>query len=355
MEFEINMINVKDGDAIILMLKKKDKKALILIDGGYKKYYPKIKKRLMEILPEFNNKIDLLICTHYDNDHIGGVEEILDDYHDIIQEIWLHKIADNLNTQNEMMKQSLFNLEVMNSQKSIEEKLNEKEVYNSNLILEGYKDLIRTTQKIIDYGLENVTKEATKGDYLKGFEEFQVISPSKEYYNSYLDELKDEKFIREIPFKFYENKMHEIQNSLIPHCEQLENSSITNSVTATNMVSIVTLLKIENQKLVFTGDAGIETFETQNLLQSDDLKNIDWLDLPHHGSKNNTSLSMLKHFNPQTVFVSAKFSSNRPSKNILKCLSERRAENNVFITNENKKTWYLKFTNIGKTEVIEML
>ncbi|WP_452225604.1 ComEC/Rec2 family competence protein [Lacinutrix chionoecetis] len=353
MEFEINMINVKDGDAIIIMLKKNDKKALILIDGGYKKHYPKIKKRLMEILPEFNNRIDLLICTHYDNDHIGGVEKILDDYHNIIQEIWIHKIADSLTIQNEMMRQSLFNLEVMNSQKSMEEKLNKNEVHNSNLILEGYKDLIRTTQKIVDYGLEDKTKEVTKGDYLRGFKEFQVISPTAEYYNSYLDELKDEKFIREIPFIFYENNMIEIENSLIPPCEQLEKSSITNHVTATNMVSIVTLLKTENKKLLFTGDAGIETFEKQNLLNGD-LRSIDWLDLPHHGSKNNTSLSMLEHFDPQTVFVSAKYSSNRPSKNILKCLAKKRAKNNVIITNQNKKTWYLKFDNSGKTERVEM-
>lgn len=353
MEFEINMINVKDGDAIILMLKKKDKKALILIDGSSNKHYPKIKKRLIEVLPEFNNKIDLLICTHYDNDHIGGVENILDDYHNIIQEIWISKIADNLTIQNEMMRQSLHNMEVMNSQKSIEEKQNEKEDYNSNLIIEGYKDLIRTTQKIIDYGLESKTKEVTKGDHLKEFEEFQVISPSAEYYNSYLDQLKDEKFIREIPFKIYENSMNETLNSSMPPCEQLESSSIANHVTATNMVSIVTLLKTEGKKLLFTGDAGIETFETQGLLQ-DDLRNIDWLDLSHHGSKNNTSESMLEHFNPQTVFVSASNSSNRPSKNILKCLTEKRAKNNVFTTNQNEKTWYLKFYSNGNTERIEM-
>ena len=87
MEVEINMINVEDGDAIIVQLKKGDKKALILIDGGYKKYYSKVKKRLEELLPLYNNKISLVVCTHYDNDHIGGIEKILDDYHLIIEKI----------------------------------------------------------------------------------------------------------------------------------------------------------------------------------------------------------------------------------------------------------------------------
>lgn len=351
MEFEINMINVEEGDAIILMLKKNDRKALVLIDCGFKKYYPKVKRRLSEVLPEFNNKIDLIVCTHYDNDHIGGVEMLLDDYHDIIEEIWLHKIATKISDQNEMMRQSLFNLEVMNSQKSIEEKLNKEEDFNSNLILEGYKELIRTTQKIVDYGLEEKTKEVKKGDYLKGFDEFQVISPTIEYFNSYLDELKDEKFIREIPFKLYENKMiEELGDSTTP-CEQLETSSIANNVTPTNMISIVTLLKTKNKKLLFTGDAGIETFEEQNLL-NDDLRDIDWLDLPHHGCQNNTSAAMLNHFNPKIVFISSKNSSNKPSKNILQCLANKRAKNNVFITNKNEKTWYLKYNSDEEVESI---
>jgi len=46
MKVEINVINVEDGDAIILMLTDNDRKSLILIDGGYKKYYPKVKKGL---------------------------------------------------------------------------------------------------------------------------------------------------------------------------------------------------------------------------------------------------------------------------------------------------------------------
>jgi beta-lactamase superfamily II metal-dependent hydrolase len=111
MKVEINVINVEDGDAIILMLKDNDRKSLILIDGGYKKYYPKLKRRIEEVLPLFDNKIDLLICTHYDNDHIGGVEKILDDYHTKIEQIWIHKIDSSIDSTINLMEEKIQNLE----------------------------------------------------------------------------------------------------------------------------------------------------------------------------------------------------------------------------------------------------
>src|SRR5690554_3717943 len=99
MKFEINMINVKDGDSIILQLEKTKKKSLIIIDGGYKRHYEKLERRVLELLPKYDNKIDLIVCTHYDNDHLEGISLLLDycKQNDVeIEEIWLHKIENKL-------------------------------------------------------------------------------------------------------------------------------------------------------------------------------------------------------------------------------------------------------------------
>ncbi|MBA6157375.1 MBL fold metallo-hydrolase [Tenacibaculum sp. S7007] len=364
MEIEINMINVEDGDAIILTLKKEDKKALILIDGGYKKYYPKLKKRLEELLPSFDNKIDLVICTHYDNDHIGGIEKMLDDYHQIIQEIWIHKISDTLTEQVSLMKSELDSIEKIEEEYKRFKTLAGINEHQDFLIIEGYRDLLRVSEKLIQYDLESKTKEPTRGDYLEGFEEFTVISPTAKYYNSFLHELKGETFLKDIRNNISENKMilesfeeftdlQEIRKGidLSTPCSRLEKSSLKNSVTATNMVSIVTLLKANDCKYLFTGDAGIETFEDQNILD-EDIKNLDWLDLPHHGSKNNTSEIMLSHFNPKTVFVSARGTANRPHYLIKQCLKNKETGDNIFVTNSDEETWYLKYDENGNTERI---
>ena len=359
MEVEINMINVEDGDAIIVQLKKGDKKALILIDGGYKKYYSKVKKRLEELLPLYNNKISLVVCTHYDNDHIGGIEKILDDYHLIIEKIWIHKIENTLKEQQVILENRISQLsgslllESHKIQKSIK-------AYNNNLIIEGYKDLLRVVKKIQEYDLEKKVVEATRGETLDGFPEFRVISPTKEYYNQNLPELKLESILEDLKNNirnkstnlktlvelFYESK--EDYGEAVDYCENLEKSSLENSVTATNMVSIVTILETSDKKFLFTGDSGIETFEKHTPNWDKDLKNLFWLDIPHHGSKNNSSKRMLDVFNPITTFVSAKGATNRPSSFIEKCILSKERNITFEITNSNSKTWYLKFDQDGK-------
>ncbi|WP_157111679.1 ComEC/Rec2 family competence protein [Nonlabens spongiae] len=354
MKFEVNMINVQDGDAIILMLEKENRNALIVIDGGYNKYYGKIKRRLEEVLPRFGNKIDLLVCTHYDNDHLSGVENIIEDYHSIIREIWIHKVEHSLSEQEKYLNQEISRLQ---ESKDDEKSIKEFSAFDSmDFVLEAYKDLVRVVEKIRAYGLEDITKEATRGDFLAGFEEFSVISPTKKYYDDYLEELKDETYLNETKALLLEHQSEDRSEFAMPKlteimeeeivasnpCEHLKKSS--KGVSATNMVSIVTLLKIDDRKLLFTGDSGIESFTDQGLLDKN-IKDLEFLDLSHHGSKYNTSKELLEYFNPETVFVSAKNGKNRPSKNIVRCLNEKRTGDNVFVTNKNFDTWYLKYTN----------
>jgi beta-lactamase superfamily II metal-dependent hydrolase len=140
MNVEINMINVEDGDAIILTLEKADNKALIIIDGGYKKHYKYLKKRVKELLPEFNNQISLIVCTHYDNDHLGGESELIEDYHDQIQEIWMHKAEQELQNDIIELKDKIKQIEEQPHQiKRIIEMAQYGSSVDRKLIIEGYK------------------------------------------------------------------------------------------------------------------------------------------------------------------------------------------------------------------------
>lgn len=62
------------GDCIFLLLKKKEKQYVIMVDCGV--FEEPIKKFVQE---ELAKKIDLLIVTHIDNDHIEGVKTMLND------------------------------------------------------------------------------------------------------------------------------------------------------------------------------------------------------------------------------------------------------------------------------------
>lgn len=367
MKFEINMINVEDGDSIILQLVKADKKALILIDGGYQTHYPKLKRRLDELLPSYGNKIDLIICSHYDNDHIEGISLLIDDCFKVghkieIGKIWLHKIEGTLSEMILSMNEKLEDF----SKKELPEKHRMQklsgldiDVVVDNLVIENYTFLRNMLKKMLDYGLEDKIHEAKRGDCLQGFEEFSVISPKADYYNSYLSELKKEKMMIDAKnsisdrFLSEENTIifeQQVEDNLNP-CEKLEISSVANSVTPTNMVSIVTTLQTNGLKLLFTADSGIESYQKQQILDHT-LKDLDWLQLPHHGSKNNTSKIMLSHFNPKITFVSGKGIKNRPDAKIVNCIREKERFEDIHVTNSDKNTWYLSFNEEAITKRI---
>lgn len=370
MNFEINMINVEDGDSIILQLEKEGKEALIVIDGGYRRYYEKLERRIQELLPNFNNKIDLIVGSHYDNDHLEGISLLLDyckSNNVEIGEIWLHKIENQLvnliegmnSKEKELQEKNTFAKRTTYRQGDF---LTEQATNKGNLVIENYQFLINLLQKIIDYGWEEKIREVVKGDFLEGFEEFKVISPKADFYNHFLPRLKDEKFVSDVQ-KTVDLRLLSEDNNLADRddfdemvldtaypCSRLETSSIANRVTPTNLVSIVTLLSANDLRLLFTADAGIESFQDQGLLNHE-LKDLDWLQLPHHGSKNNTSLIMLDHFNPKIVYVSGINRENRPSTKIVNCLSEKERFREIHVTNE-ENTWYLKMKNNLQTERI---
>ena len=74
-EIEIEVLPANEGDCILITIEKED--IHILIDGGTAETYRNyLKTRLIQLRNE-GKEIDLLIVTHIDNDHIGGIIELL--------------------------------------------------------------------------------------------------------------------------------------------------------------------------------------------------------------------------------------------------------------------------------------
>lgn len=76
-KIKITMLPAGAGDCILIEFIEEDYR--ILIDGGYSNtYYNYLKKKLL-ILREQGKKINLLVITHIDADHIGGILAFLKD------------------------------------------------------------------------------------------------------------------------------------------------------------------------------------------------------------------------------------------------------------------------------------
>jgi len=71
---KVVFLNVGQGDAIYI---ESPNKKQILIDGGRG---GNILPNLMKVMPLFDRSIDMLIITNPDQDHIGGLVEVLENY-----------------------------------------------------------------------------------------------------------------------------------------------------------------------------------------------------------------------------------------------------------------------------------
>jgi glyoxylase-like metal-dependent hydrolase (beta-lactamase superfamily II) len=101
---KIKFLNAFNGDAILLSFKDGNNNRNILIDSGMPAtYIGKDKKKgkqkpgeLMDVVKDIKNKgekIDLLVMTHVDDDHIGGVLNwFKKDNHatELINEVWFN-------------------------------------------------------------------------------------------------------------------------------------------------------------------------------------------------------------------------------------------------------------------------
>lgn len=86
---KLTALPVNVGDSFLL----KDKDKIILVDGGMNETHI-LNLLRQEKIP--NNHIDLLVCTHYDADHINGIIGILKSQKFTFKEIWLPEILGSI-------------------------------------------------------------------------------------------------------------------------------------------------------------------------------------------------------------------------------------------------------------------
>jgi beta-lactamase superfamily II metal-dependent hydrolase len=82
-----------NGDCILISFPSNGRKVNILIDGGVPRTYQRFLKPLLIDLQEKKEYIDLLIVTHIDDDHIGGIKELYQDqqvYRSLIKKVWFN-------------------------------------------------------------------------------------------------------------------------------------------------------------------------------------------------------------------------------------------------------------------------
>lgn len=248
----------------------------ILIDGGPENwllYRNSLQKEIIDIISSREN-IDLWIISHIDNDHIGGLLNLIKDK-DLLEQLDLSKTTFWYNySENDDYKVStnINNLISVSQGIRLRDFLLSKSIVTDKII-EGFAMQL--------YGIE-----------------LMVLSPSIEVYNELLNKWNNKEI--EIGQAKCSKLISNTQNDYNIPIDAFDIYNYEEDNSIWNKSSIALLLKYNNKELLLSADSTSSTLISSltRLGYSRDNKiNVECMQLPHHGSRMNTSKELLDMIN----------------------------------------------------------
>ena len=341
----IKMLPALGGDCFVLKIHRDSVNQMIIVDSGMgTQCYLQLSKEIIGWNKAYG-PVDLIILTHIDNDHISGLIRILrneDIDNSSIKKIWF----------NYGMKLE----EYFKSESSISIQIPNNSLYTS--YRQGRELLELLNEKNIE-----LVAPVMAGDHIVVDEclYIDVLAPLDKELNALLEDKRYESIINNAELETSSEKTDYGYS-----VEVLNNRAFSeNGVTNTNASSIACLLSYAGHKILLLGDAKASTIEKRlrhlGASEVNPLK-IDYCKISHHGSKSNTSGSLISIINCDKYMLSTNWKSGKPSK---ECLSRIVMNTNGPVTflcnyephreifnNDEYDKYKIELTNNGCREII---
>lgn len=336
MGMEINLLQAGKGDCILVRCGTGIKKVNILIDSGMSKDY--FLKALSRIVGN-DEKIDLLVFTHDDNDHIKGAANLLkkinqksDGDKKVSSNVFSGLGKKSAKEYDKLFKELtderiLFNfggygtetLLGVTEAKQLFESFNKMNIQKLGFVLadaEGeldvpYPNMLQLKWKIVGNELQsnviwqpNQKELETEEEHL----EIVILSPGKQALANYIHSAWEKQQKKDVPLKAEEKKrQNEWEKSIQYWLQNMADKK--NKLTDANQASIAFLVIYGQHCGLFAGDAspvdmvsaGREYLARKQIKQ--DYMDVDFIKLPHHGSSHNASKEFFEFFRTKTFFV----------------------------------------------------
>jgi len=313
MPFEVDMLAVgqesRSGDAIVLrfgnLMGGRDEQTIVVIDGGTKTSGEELVSHIKDYYD--TDRVDLVVSTHMDCDHVNGLKVVLENLKvgmllmhqpwnhaaDIKRDFRDHRFTPSgLSTKIERALADASELEDIANRKGVE-------------IVEPFAGAKTSTGTI------------------------HVLGPSKDYYCSLVCQFRRTPAAKAASGGFLARATVAVKEAVRWVRETLNYETLDDSgeTSAENNSSAIVLFTIDNQKLLFTGDAGIEALTNAADYAASigiDLSDLRFLDVPHHGSHHNVGPTILNRMKAKTAYISvAQKSEKHPSKKVVNALIRR--------------------------------
>lgn len=284
MGYEVDFLGVgsesKSGDAIAIRFGNlhgtRNEQTVVVIDGGFSDTGSELVEHIRKYFG--TETVDLVISSHPDQDHINGLEAVLNELQ--VKELWLHQpwlhnhklaeeFADGRLTDNSLGERLKQNLERAYSLSKLAEEKG-----------------IRVKEPFT--GLKDKSGCVT------------VLGPSQFYYKSLIpdfDGMPDRADNSAITNESWIDKAVRVAKAFFANWGD-DYISDDSQTSAKNNSSVITQIIVGNRRLVFTADAGIQALEyaayqIESCISDAELK---FIQIPHHGSKRNIGPTVLNRF-----------------------------------------------------------
>jgi beta-lactamase superfamily II metal-dependent hydrolase len=271
----LKVLPVLHGDAFCIQFSGNDDKIHnIFIDGGFACTYLRTLKKEAKRVSDANEKIDLFIITHTDQDHISGVLKFVKDYGEtnLVEQYWFNHSDVNM----------------------LSNKASNKISIPQGIKLREY---LKNRGKLLEY---DVTDEMDDIDCYGA--KLIVLSPQKlileEYKNLWN---KEEKCPKKSSKKLISSEENDYSYSI----EQLAKNSFREDSKLENGVSIAFLFQVHGKTILFLADSYPSTIINSFKDKGYDKLKVDYVKLSHHASKSNTNDELLSFIDCDKYIISA--------------------------------------------------
>lgn len=297
---ELFSISRGTADIFLVICKNQEENNVILVDGGLKGDYEVLKEATREVIEKYT-KIDLMIITHVDRDHITGIPTL-------IREDFINK--------------STLNLVLFNTNSNIPS-TTKSDMGDLNISFRQGNEVLEELQKK-GIKVENCFFNDKESIIHLGKNQLYILSPTQ----TLLEKLKD--------------KWDEDNTDISSHndkdltADQLDKVVFCEDDAIVNGSSIAFLLKdSEGNSLLMAADAFPSTLVACAKKFWDKGIIVDLIKVPHHGSYRNTSESFLNFFKSQYYIMACGEKSYLPHKKVLKLIADKRKDSTIICANNN--------------------
>jgi len=248
------------------------KQTVVLIDGGFTDDADLIKQHFDDWYG--HNKIDLVISTHPDQDHINGLSGVLQKMD--VTELWMHLPWEHSEVLSES-KHAGFNTARLNQKLA--------------KALQSSADLATVASQTV-----SVVREPFAGEtsLVTGHGRVTVVGPSRDYYEALLPQFLDWQPKAKAQLTAFERLTRGLQKAA--ESFNIETLRDRGETSPQNNSSAIVLVEYDGKKLLFTGDAGREAID----LACEELEYLGHqpgsytvVQVPHHGSRHNVGPTIL--------------------------------------------------------------